>query len=58
MKNLDKYRGCLIGGAAGDALGYPVEFLNEHEIFKRHSMHGITSYELHSGVAQGLPLRP
>ena len=27
MKNIDKYRGCLIGGAAGDALGYAVEFL-------------------------------
>ncbi len=52
MKSLDKYRGCLVGGAAGDALGYPVEFLNEREIFERHSMHGITSYELHSGVAQ------
>ncbi len=26
MKNLDKYKGCLIGGAAGDALGYAVEF--------------------------------
>lgn len=22
----DRIRGCLIGGAAGDALGYPVEF--------------------------------
>lgn len=24
MKDLDKYRGCLVGGAAGDALGYAV----------------------------------
>ena len=23
MKNIDNYRGCLIGGAAGNALGYP-----------------------------------
>lgn len=22
IKNLDRYRGCLVGGAAGDALGY------------------------------------
>ena len=22
MKHLDRYRGCLLGGAAGDALGY------------------------------------
>ncbi len=30
---LDKIRGCLFGGAVGDALGYPVEFLSEKEIF-------------------------
>lgn len=24
----DKIRGCLLGGAVGDALGYPVEFLS------------------------------
>jgi ADP-ribosylglycohydrolase len=22
----DRFRGCMIAGAAGDALGYPVEF--------------------------------
>lgn len=22
MKNLDKFKGCLLGGVAGDALGY------------------------------------
>lgn len=32
MKGLDKFRGCLIGGAAGDALGYAVEFLDEAAI--------------------------
>ena len=52
MKSLDKYRGCLIGGAAGDALGYPVEFLNEHEISSRYASRGITVYELVDGVAQ------
>ncbi len=26
VKNVDKFRGCLIGGAIGDALGYPIEF--------------------------------
>ena len=26
MRSPDKFRGCLIGGAAGDALGYAVEF--------------------------------
>ena len=34
MKDLDKYRGCLIGGAVGDALGYAVEFLQDYQIFQ------------------------
>ena len=42
MKNIDKYRGCLIGGAAGDALGYAVEFLSEGMIFSRYGESGIT----------------
>ena len=33
-KLLDKYRGCLIGGAVGDALGYAVEFSSEYAIAK------------------------
>ena len=32
MKDIDKYRGCLIGGAVGDALGYAIEFLDEESI--------------------------
>lgn len=52
MKALDKYRGCLIGGAAGDALGYAVEFLDEREIFRKYGERGITAYELVDGVAQ------
>ena len=32
-KYLDKIRGSLIGGAAGDALGYAIEFLPEEIIF-------------------------
>ena len=27
MRNIDRFRGCLIGGAAGDALGYAEEFM-------------------------------
>ncbi len=27
MRSLSQYRGCLLGGAIGDALGYPVEFV-------------------------------
>lgn len=44
--NLDKIRGCLFGGAVGDALGYPVEFLGEEEIFSRFGKDGIQQYHL------------
>lgn len=50
-KNLDKFRGCLIGGAAGDALGYAVEFLSENYIFSKFGKTGITEYQLHNGKA-------
>ena len=52
MNSIDKYRGCLIGGAAGDALGYAVEFLSEGTIFGRYGESGIMEYELTNGVAQ------
>lgn len=52
MKDLDKYRGCLVGGAAGDALGYPVEFLTEQAILARYGQEGITGYELKNGTAE------
>ncbi len=43
---LDKIRGSLFGGAVGDALGYPVEFMREQEIFSRYGAQGIRAYEL------------
>ena len=52
MKNLDKYRGCLIGGAAGDALGYAVEFMRETDIVERFGKSGITEYQCIDGIAQ------
>ena len=48
---LDKIRGCLVGGAVGDALGYPVEFLQDFTIFKRYGEAGITEYTLTDGTA-------
>ncbi|MBO4443681.1 MAG: ADP-ribosylglycohydrolase family protein [Bacteroidaceae bacterium] len=48
----DLVRGSLIGGAAGDALGYPVEFMSWQEIKNRYGNKGITKYELTNGVAQ------
>ena len=41
----DRIRGCLIGGAAGDALGYEVEFRGEEEIFSLYGPGGIQRYE-------------
>ena len=52
MRNRDRFRGCLLAGAAGDALGYEVEFLREKEIFRRFGARGITEYVLHNGVAE------
>lgn len=36
-----RYRGCLLGGAAGDALGYPVEFMKEERIVMEYGEQGI-----------------
>ena len=52
MRDRDKFRGCLVGGAAGDALGYAVEFLREEQIFRKYGPNGITEYELTEGIAQ------
>lgn len=42
----DKCRGSLIGGAIGDALGYPVEFVNSfREIQAKYGERGITEYD-------------
>lgn len=36
----------MIGCAAGDALGYPVEVLSEAAIVERYGLRGITDYDL------------
>ena len=46
MRDLDRFRGSLIGGAAGDALGYAVEFMWEDRIFSKYGERGITEYDL------------
>lgn len=50
-KDLNRFRGCLLGGAAGDALGYAVEFMTTEDIFVRYGENGITEYELQDGKA-------
>lgn len=52
--NLDKIRGCLIGGGAGDALGYPVEFWDEERILAVYGQNGITAYKLDESSGKAL----
>ncbi|MDE6561094.1 MAG: ADP-ribosylglycohydrolase family protein [Muribaculaceae bacterium] len=49
---IDKARGCLIGGAAGDALGYAVEFSSLNSILKKYGPSGINAFDTDSyGIA-------
>ncbi len=41
---LNKFRGCLLGGAVGDALGAPVEFMSLAQIHKIFGQVGIVDY--------------
>lgn len=43
---LDAIRGSMFGGAVGDALGYPIEFFRESEIFSKYGTQGIREYTL------------
>ena len=52
LKDIEKYRGCLIGGVAGDALWYTMEFLDDKSIFQKYVGSGITEYSLVNGVAE------
>ncbi len=40
----DRFRGCLLGGATGDALGAPVEFMDVEQIRSRFGAGGIRAY--------------
>lgn len=51
MRSLSKFRGCLLGGAAGDALGYSVEFLNWEQIAERYGEQGILGYDMSNDIA-------
>lgn len=42
----DSIRGSLMAGAAGDALGYPVEFMSRRSILNQYGPEGITTFEL------------
>lgn len=42
--SIEHYEGCLLGGAVGDALGAPVEFMPLREIIRKFGPDGITQY--------------
>jgi ADP-ribosylglycohydrolase len=42
LTRADRIRGCLLGGAVGDALGAPVEFASGAQIRARHGQDGVT----------------
>jgi hypothetical protein len=44
-RSRDAFRGCLLGGAVGDALGAPVEFMKLAEIHARFGPGGISEFE-------------
>lgn len=48
---ISKVRGSLFGGAIGDALGYPVEFMDYDGIVSKYGENGITRFELSGGKA-------
>ena len=41
MDKLERIRGSLLAGAAGDALGYQVEFLSLDAMLAKHGLHGV-----------------
>ncbi len=44
MTRVDRVRGCLLGGAVGDALGASVEFLSLAELRERFGAAGLREY--------------
>ncbi|MFI6460766.1 ADP-ribosylglycohydrolase family protein [Streptomyces sp. NPDC050538] len=49
-----RVRGCLLGGAIGDALGYPIEFDSLDRIRATHGQRGVTGYAPGAHGAVGL----
>ncbi len=48
LKTKDRIRGSLVAGAAGDALGYTVEFMSRKSILAQYGSKGITQFDLSS----------
>lgn len=50
---INKYKGCLLGLAAGDALGAPVEFRSLQKIREKYGKKGIADFENWKGFKAG-----
>ena len=48
-RTAEHFRGCLLGGAAGDALGHPVEFMRIEKIHSIFGADGIRAYPEETG---------
>ncbi len=49
----DNYIGCIVGGAIGDALGAPVEFMKLPAILSKYGTSGVTDYvEFENGLGE------
>lgn len=46
MRTCDRIRGSLMAGAAGDALGYAVEFMSRGSILAKYGLRGIAKFNL------------
>ncbi|HZK67027.1 MAG TPA: ADP-ribosylglycohydrolase family protein, partial [Chloroflexota bacterium] len=52
-RTLEAFAGCLLGGAVGDALGAPVEFMSLGDIRRRFGPSGVADYAPAYGVQGG-----
>lgn len=50
----EQFIGCLLGGAIGDALGYPIEFLYLNEIYDKYGRNGIEDLEVNVFLGKSL----
>ncbi len=54
QNNINQFQGCLLGGACGDALGYPVEFMKLSEIRRVYGPDGIREMKLSTATRKAL----
>lgn len=49
---IKNYEGCLLGGAIGDALGWPIEFASLYSIKEKYGEKGVQDFVLKNGIAE------